>query len=154
VLQTARVVESYVFRRSVCGIPTNSMNKTFATFGLALKKDQVLRRIQAHFFMLPSYRRFPSDDEFRREIQTRDLYNFRSQSYWLRRMVGRAVATGTRHRPPAVGRRQGENRPRSTSPLMPVKHRTGCSYFDGPPIVSCWDFCVKEGKLTEPVGPV
>jgi uncharacterized protein with ParB-like and HNH nuclease domain len=30
--QAARLVESYVFRRAVCGIPTNSMNKTFATF--------------------------------------------------------------------------------------------------------------------------
>lgn len=36
-------------------------------------------------------------------------------------------------------------------PLMPVRHGTGCSYFDGPPIVSCWGFCVKNGKLTEPV---
>jgi fructose 1,6-bisphosphate aldolase/phosphatase len=36
-------------------------------------------------------------------------------------------------------------------PLMPVIHSTGCSYFDGPPIVSCWGFCVKEGRLTEPV---
>jgi fructose 1,6-bisphosphate aldolase/phosphatase len=36
-------------------------------------------------------------------------------------------------------------------PLMPVRHGTSCSYFDGPPIVSCWGFCVKEGKLTEPV---
>jgi fructose 1,6-bisphosphate aldolase/phosphatase len=36
-------------------------------------------------------------------------------------------------------------------PLMPVPHGTGCSYFDGPPIVSCWGFCVKDGTLTEPV---
>ncbi len=36
-------------------------------------------------------------------------------------------------------------------PLMPVPHSTGCSYFDGPPIVSCFGFCVKEGKLTEVV---
>jgi fructose 1,6-bisphosphate aldolase/phosphatase len=36
-------------------------------------------------------------------------------------------------------------------PLMPVRHGTGCSYFDGPPIVSGWGFCVKEGQLTEPV---
>jgi fructose 1,6-bisphosphate aldolase/phosphatase len=36
-------------------------------------------------------------------------------------------------------------------PLMPVPHGTGCSYFDGPPIVSCFGFCVKAGKLTEPV---
>jgi uncharacterized protein with ParB-like and HNH nuclease domain len=35
-LQTARLVENYVFRRAVCGIPANSLNKTFATFGRAL----------------------------------------------------------------------------------------------------------------------
>lgn len=36
-------------------------------------------------------------------------------------------------------------------PLMPVRRNTGCSYFDGPPIVSCLGFCVKDGKLTEPM---
>ena len=35
---------------------------------------------------LPSYRRFPNDDEFRLELARRDLYNFRSRSYWLRRL--------------------------------------------------------------------
>ena len=35
---------------------------------------------------LPSYRRFPTDEEFRRDIRTRDLYNFRNRSYWLRRL--------------------------------------------------------------------
>jgi fructose 1,6-bisphosphate aldolase/phosphatase len=38
-------------------------------------------------------------------------------------------------------------------PLMPVKHGTMCSYFDGPPIVSCFAFCVHEGKLTDVVDP-
>lgn len=83
-----RLVESYVFRRAICAIPTNSMNKTFATFGRSLKKDRYLESIQAHFLLLPSYRRFPSDEEFRRDLQTRDLYHFRSRSgtYWLRRL--------------------------------------------------------------------
>lgn len=85
--QAVRLVESYVFRRAVCGIPTNSLNRTFATFNNALKKDQYLESIRAHFLLMPSYRRFPSDDEFRREIKTRNLYNFRNgRSYWLRRM--------------------------------------------------------------------
>ncbi len=79
-----RLVEAYVFRRAICAIPTNSMNKTFATFGKALKKDRYLESIQAHFLTLPSYRRFPADDEFRRDLHTRDVYNFRSRSYWLR----------------------------------------------------------------------
>lgn len=85
-LAAVRLIEAYVFRRAICSIPTNSMNKTFATFAKALKKDRYFESIQAHLLELPSYRRFPTDDEFRRDIQTRDLYNFRSRSYWLRRV--------------------------------------------------------------------
>jgi uncharacterized protein with ParB-like and HNH nuclease domain/predicted transport protein len=85
-LQAIRMVESYVFRRAVCAIPTNSLNKTFATFTRAIDKDKYLESIQAHFLSLPSYRRFPTDAEFEREIKVRDLYNFRSRSYWLRRL--------------------------------------------------------------------
>jgi uncharacterized protein with ParB-like and HNH nuclease domain/predicted transport protein len=85
-LRAARLVESYVFRRAVCGIPTNSMNKTFATLTRTLKKERYLESIEAHFLLLPSYRRFPADDEFQRELQVKDLYQFRSRSYWLRRL--------------------------------------------------------------------
>lgn len=81
-----RLIEAYVFRRGICAIPTNSMNKTFATFAKTLRKDRYLESLQAHFLTLPSYRRFPGDDEFRRDLHTRDLYNFRSRSYWLRRL--------------------------------------------------------------------
>lgn len=84
-VQAVRLVEAYVFRRAICAIPTNSMNKTFSTFSKGLKKDRYLESIEAHFLMMPSYRRFPKDDEFHRELQSRDLYNFRSRSYWLRR---------------------------------------------------------------------
>lgn len=85
-LAAVRLIEAYVFRRAVSVIPTHSLNKTFATFSKALKKDRYLESIQAHFLLLPSYRRFPDDAEFKREIQVRDLYNFRSRSYWLRRL--------------------------------------------------------------------
>lgn len=84
-ISAVRLVEAYVFRRAVCAIPTNSMNKTFSTFSKALKKDRYLESIAAHFLLLPSYRRFPGDAEFEREIQTRDLYNFRNRTFWLRR---------------------------------------------------------------------
>ncbi len=85
-LEAVRLVESYVFRRSVCAIPTNSMNRTFETFGKTLKKDRYLESIRAQFQLMPSYRRFPDDSEFRREIVKRDLYNFPRRSYWLRRL--------------------------------------------------------------------
>ena len=85
-LQAAQLVESYVFRRSVCAIPTNTMNRTFASFARPLKKDRYVESIQAKFMLLQSYRRFPDDQEFIREIQNKDLYNFRNRSYWLRRL--------------------------------------------------------------------
>lgn len=85
-LQIVRWVESYVFRRAICAIPTNSLNKTFAGMSRTLKKDRYLESVQAAFLLLPSYRRFPGDGEFQRELKVRDLYNFRSRSYWLRRL--------------------------------------------------------------------
>ena len=85
-MKAVRLVEAYVFRRAVCAIPTNSLNKTFATFRRSLKKDRYLESIQAHFLLLPSYRRFPNDEEFKREFAARDLYNFPRRSYWLRRL--------------------------------------------------------------------
>ena len=85
-LNAVRLIEAYVFRRAICEVPANSMNKTFSTFTKTVNKDLYLESIKAQFQVLPSYRRFPSDEEFQRDIQTRDLYKFRSRSYWLRRM--------------------------------------------------------------------
>ncbi len=52
-------------------------------------KDDYLRSTQAALLTLPSYRRFPRDDELRRELVIRDMYNFRRGNYWLR--LGKAI---------------------------------------------------------------
>ena len=85
-LNAARLIESYVFRRAICELPTNSMNKTFAQFGRKLKKDRYLESLLAELLLLVSYRRFPADDEFRRSLKAKDLYKFKNRSYWLRRL--------------------------------------------------------------------
>ncbi len=38
-VKCVRIIESYAFRRFVCSIPTNSMNKTFARFSKAVTKN-------------------------------------------------------------------------------------------------------------------
>lgn len=85
-IRALRLIEAYVFRRAICAIPTNSLNKTFATLGRNLKKDRYLESVEASFLLLPSYRRFPNDEEFRRELEIRDMYNLPRRSYWLRRL--------------------------------------------------------------------
>ena len=84
--EIVRMVESYVFRRAVVNIPTNSMNKTFANFKRELKAKTYVESVKAHFLLMKSYRRFPSDEEFEKEIKVRDLYNFPRKAYWLRRI--------------------------------------------------------------------
>ncbi|MFA5816351.1 MAG: DUF262 domain-containing protein [Bacteroidales bacterium] len=77
------LIESYVYRRSVCGVPTNSLNKTFAGFKRHVVADKYVESVLAHFLLLDSYRRFPSDREFQDMLQVKDLYNTRLIKYAL-----------------------------------------------------------------------
>ncbi len=81
-----KIVESYVFRRAICGIPTNSLNKTFATLSRSLDKTHYLESLVATFLLNDSYRRFPADEEFKQELMVKDVYNFRSRNYLLRKL--------------------------------------------------------------------
>ena len=85
-IDAVRVIEVYLFRRAVCSIPTNSHNKTFATFRRSLEKEVYLESLKSHFLSMQSYRRFPRDLEFVDSLKKRDLYNFYRRSYWLRRL--------------------------------------------------------------------
>jgi len=82
-VEILRLVESYVFRRAIVGIPTNSMNKTFATFSRDINKDNYLNSIKYIFLKLGSYRRFPTNDEFWNELVTKDVYNLRQRRNYL-----------------------------------------------------------------------
>ena len=85
-LAMARLVESYVFRRGICGIPTNSLNKTFANLSKELDPDHRLDSLKAALQRMESYRRFPSDQEFLQQLAIKDVYNFRSRNYLLRKL--------------------------------------------------------------------
>lgn len=82
--EIVQLVTSYIFRRAVCRVPTNSLNKTFAGFSSVVRKDRYVDSIKAHFLGLKSYRAFPTDAEFLAALQASDLYNFRRRSYFLR----------------------------------------------------------------------
>ena len=81
-----RLVESYVFRRAICGIPTNSMNKTFANLSREIDRENYLESVQLAFVRKDAYKRFPDDGEFRREFVVKDIYNFRNRNYLLRKL--------------------------------------------------------------------
>lgn len=81
-----RLVETYVFRRAICGVPTNSLNKTFANISKEIDKDNYLESVYAAFLLKDTYKRLPSDEEFVRELVVKDVYNFRNRNYLLRKL--------------------------------------------------------------------
>ena len=81
-------------------------------------------------------------------------YTGKDDPVMLVRVQGNFPATGEVLAPYTIGHFvAGFMRGSHHGALMPVAKNTGTSFFDGPPIVSCLAFCVKNGKLTEPADP-
>ena len=86
VIEIFRLTESYVFRRVICGIPTNTLNKTFAALTGQIDKDNYLQSLKVIFSEWEGAQRFPSDNEFQQEFLIKDIYNLRTRNYLLRKL--------------------------------------------------------------------
>ena len=88
-VEIIRMTIAYVCRRSVCDIPTNSLNKTFATLGREAMLDSrtdsrdYIDSIKAFYILQESYKKFPTDEQFAEAFVKRDIYHMRICSYIL-----------------------------------------------------------------------
>ena len=84
-----KLIESFVFRRLICGIPTHGLNKVFMNLAKRIKgidKDHYVESVQAAFLLLDKGARFPRDEEFRAAFEVKDVYNFHSRHYLVRKL--------------------------------------------------------------------
>ena len=77
---------SYVLRRAICEIPTNSLNKTFATMKNYIRPNDYVDSVKAFFLMQDTYKEFPDNDKFEVAFVSRDIYNMRARNYILSRL--------------------------------------------------------------------
>ena len=89
VIRTLRLVESYIFRRAVCGSSNKFLNHIFVD--ILCEMDTVdegnyLENLNETFLGLPDHRRYPRNREFRLFFWTKDMSNFSSRDYLLRKM--------------------------------------------------------------------
>ncbi|MDO7810819.1 DUF262 and DUF1524 domain-containing protein [Helicobacter pylori] len=80
------LTESYICRRAVCGLGTNSLNKVFPFVTKKINKDQYLESIKVHFGYLTEKQRFPNNDEFKKLFITIDFYSFKKKEYFFERL--------------------------------------------------------------------
>lgn len=81
-----RLCISYVLRRGICDIPTNSLNKTFATLRNSIKTEDYVNSVKAFFITQDTYKEFPDNNKFEAAFMSRDIYNMRIRNYVLSRL--------------------------------------------------------------------
>ncbi len=78
-----QVIETYIVRRAVCGIPTNVLNKYFPTIYNSLDQTNVVHSLKNKLKSGTGARRMPDDDEFKQCLQERKLFGSRILQYLL-----------------------------------------------------------------------
>ena len=86
VIEILRLIESYVFRRAICDIPTNNLNKIFAALTGQIDKNSYLQSLKIAFSQMTGNQRYPSDSEFKQALLTKNVYNFDRRKYLLRKL--------------------------------------------------------------------
>ena len=85
-IEIIKAINSYVYRRYICGIPTNSLNKTFALLGDNIEKENYKESVFASLLLLEDYKEFPSDEEFEKAFIEKDVYTGRLRNYTLAKL--------------------------------------------------------------------
>ncbi len=81
------LIESYICRRAVCGLGTNSLNKVFPSFTKRIQKDEDFESLKAHFGYLTEKQRFPNNDEFKDRFITINFYHLKEKGeYFFERL--------------------------------------------------------------------
>ncbi len=85
-VEAIELLESFVFRRSVCDMQTRSLGQIFASLAYRITENQPLLSLKVALYRQGKKRRFPSDAEFREALETRDIYDMRTCFYLLDRL--------------------------------------------------------------------
>lgn len=85
-VDAAELLESYVFRRSVCDMQTRSLGQIFSSLAYRIKDEAPLLSLKVALYRQARKRRFPTDAEFREGLETRDIYDMRHCHYLLDRL--------------------------------------------------------------------
>jgi len=81
-----RLLESYVFRRSVCDMQTRSLGQIFSSLTYRIREKAPTESLKVSLARMGKRRRFPSDSEFRESLVTRDMYGLRNCRFLLDRL--------------------------------------------------------------------
>jgi len=84
VLKVFLITENYLFRRNICEVPTNALNKIFLTLNKEILRydntaDNYVAKFTYALLAKKESGRFPDDDEFRAALSAKQIYQMRGK---------------------------------------------------------------------------
>lgn len=86
-IKILQLVESYIFRRAVCGVLPGVMNKMFAELMNKVDKNNYLESLNNAFLGMDTNKRYPKDSEFKDAFIHKNVYNFTNKRDYLIRKL-------------------------------------------------------------------
>ena len=85
-IEILQLIESYIFRRSICDIPTRGLNQVFAKLMERVDKNDYLESLKDALAQMPPYNRYPSDFAFQQAFHTKHIHSSHTREYLLRKL--------------------------------------------------------------------
>ena len=85
-ISAVKLVESYLLRRAVLGLQTRGYWSVFATVAHSIGSQSAFDSFQVALARLRDNYRFPTNEEFERDLEERDLYSLRVCKHVLHRL--------------------------------------------------------------------
>ena len=79
-LEVLRLIQSFVWRRFIVGLPTNALNKIFMTLYDRIDRKDYLLSIQKALIMKSGQQRFPKDGEILQSLKSKNSYSVKPKS--------------------------------------------------------------------------
>ena len=87
-IEALEIIQSFVWRRFICGVATNALNKIFMDLYKSIDENDFINSLWKNLLTKTGSQRFPNNDEVFKELEFKDMYNIqpKNKTYFLERL--------------------------------------------------------------------
>lgn len=101
--QVLEIIQSFTWRRFICGVATNALNKIFMDLYKSIDENDFVNSLYRSLLSKRGSQRFPNNDEVLKELKFKDMYNIqpKNRTYFLERLenYGHRIQTTVENNP-------------------------------------------------------
>lgn len=85
-IEVIELLESYLVRRDIVGLASNTLSNVFAVFYDNVDKEDYVNSVKQAFLKLQANKRFPEDLEVKQGLKVKDIYNSKIRKHLLKKL--------------------------------------------------------------------